>query len=181
VTVTQVQCLFAAKQMEEHFQILCREILTTFGGDESLVLMGIRTRGYTIAQRLVAILGGNLHREIPLGALDISLYRDDLYETMGCPIVRSSEIPFSLKGRSVVLVDDVVFTGRTIRAALDALLDHGRPGRVWLAALVDRGGRELPIQPDFMGIKLDIPRSHRVSVKVREIDGEDSVVLEKPA
>ena len=179
MTDSQIQCLFGARQMEEHFRTLCGAILATFGGDESLVLVGIRTRGYTIAQRLAAILGGNLRREIPLGALDISLYRDDLYETMGCPILRSTEIPFSLKGRSVVLVDDVVFTGRTIRAALDALLDHGRPGRVWLAALVDRGGRELPIQPDFTGIRLEIPMPRKVSVKVREIDGEDSVLLER--
>ena len=103
---------------------------------------------------------------------------DDLTEKAGSPIVRPTEIPFPLSGRTVVLVDDVLFTGRTVRAGLDALLDHGRPKRVWLAALVDRGGRELPIQADFVGLKLEIPSDQRVSVKVRELDNVDGVFLE---
>jgi pyrimidine operon attenuation protein/uracil phosphoribosyltransferase len=119
-----------------------------------------------------------LRKEIPLGALDITLYRDDLSELTGSPIVRPTEIPFTLKDRTVVLVDDVIFTGRTIRAAMDALLDHGRPDRIWLAVLADRGGRQLPIQPDFMGLKLDVPLDRRVSVKVQEVDGVDGVFLE---
>ena len=97
------------------------------------------------------------------------------------PIVRPTEIPFSLKGHTLVLVDDVLFTGRTIRAAMDALLDHGRPNRIWLAALVDRGGRQLPIQADFMALKLEVPLDQRVSVKVQEIDGVDGVFMEARA
>ena len=174
----QAPCLLDAQQMEAHLQRLCREIAAAFGADESLALMGIRTRGLYLAQRLVAMLEHTLQRQIPLGILDITLYRDDLSEMAGSPIVRPTEIPFSLKGRTLVLVDDVLFTGRTIRAALDALLDHGRPRRVWLAALVDRGGRELPVQAEFMGMKLEIPLTQRVSVRMKEVDGEDGVYLE---
>ena len=172
-------CLLDATQMEAHLQRLCREIAAAFGTDESLALMGIRTRGLYLAQRLAAMLEHTLARPIPLGILDITLYRDDLSEMAGSPIVRPTEIPFTLKGRTVVLVDDVLFSGRTIRAALDALLDHGRPRRVWLAALVDRGGRELPIQAEFMGMKLDVPTTQRVSVRMKEVDGEDGVYLER--
>ena len=171
-------CLLDARQMEAHLQRLCREIAAAFGNNESLALVGIRTRGLHLAERLSAMLQDNLQREIPMGALDITLYRDDLSEMAGSPIVRPTEIPFTLRDRAVVLVDDVLFTGRTIRAAMDALLDHGRPDRIWLAVLADRGGRQLPIQPDFMGIKLDVPLAQRVSVKVQEVDGVDGVFLE---
>ena len=174
-------CLLDAQQMEIHLQRLCREIVAAFGNDESLALMGIRTRGLHLAERLAVMLENILQKQIPLGVLDITLYRDDLSEITGSPIVRPTEIPFTLKGRTVVLVDDVIYTGRTIRAAMDALLDHGRPHRVWLAALVDRGGRELPIQADFISLKLDIPLTQRVSVKVKEVDGEDGVFLESLA
>ena len=174
-------CLLDARQMEAHLQRLCREIAAAFGNNESLALVGIRTRGLFLAQRLAAMLEHILQKDIPLGALDITLYRDDLSEMAGSPIVRPTEIPFSLKDRTVVLVDDVIFTGRTIRAAMDALLDHGRPDRIWLAVLADRGGRQLPIQADFMGLKLDVPLTQRVSVKVKEVDGVDGVFLEARA
>jgi pyrimidine operon attenuation protein/uracil phosphoribosyltransferase len=171
-------CLLDAQQMEAYLQRLCREIAAAFGSDQSLVLVGIRTRGLPLAERLAGMLNHILGKEIPVGVLDITLYRDDLTEKAGSPIVRPTEIPFALSGRTVVLVDDVLFTGRTVRAGLDALLDHGRPNRVWLAALVDRGGRELPIQADFVGLKLEIPGNQRVSVKVREVDNVDGVFLE---
>jgi pyrimidine operon attenuation protein/uracil phosphoribosyltransferase len=171
-------CLLDAQQMEAFLQRLSREIAAAFGSDQSLVLVGIRSRGLPIALRLAAMLKNTLDKEVPVGVLDITLYRDDLTEKAGSPIVRPTEIPFALTGRTVVLVDDVVFTGRTIRAGLDALLDHGRPKRVWLVALVDRGGRELPIQPDFVGLKLEIPGTQRVSVKVVEVDQIDGVFLE---
>jgi pyrimidine operon attenuation protein/uracil phosphoribosyltransferase len=177
----QAPCLLDARQVEVHLQRLCREIVAAFGNNESLALVGIRTRGLFLAQRLAAMLEHILQKDIPLGALDITLYRDDLSELAGSPIVRPTEIPFTLKDRTLVLVDDVIFTGRTIRAAMDALLDHGRPDRIWLAALADRGGRQLPIQPDFMGIKLDVPLAQRVSVKVQEVDGVDGVFLEARA
>jgi pyrimidine operon attenuation protein/uracil phosphoribosyltransferase len=164
--------------MEVHLQRLCREIVAAFGNNESLALLGIRTRGLHLAERLSAMLQNILQKETPLGVLDITLYRDDLSELAGSPIVRPTEIPFTLKDRTVVLVDDVIFTGRTIRAAMDALLDHGRPDRIWLATLVDRGGRQLPIQPDFVGLRLDVPLTQRVSVKVTEVDGTDGVFLE---
>jgi len=175
---TPAPCLLDARQVEVHLQRLCREIVAAFGNNESLALLGIRTRGLYLAERLAVMLQDILQKEIPLGILDITLYRDDLSELAGSPIVRPTEIPFTLKGRTVVLVDDVLFTGRTIRAAMDALLDHGRPNRIWLAVLADRGGRQLPIQADFMGLKLDVPLTHRVSVKMREIDGVDGVFLE---
>ena len=175
---TPSPCLLDARQVEVHLQRLCREIVAAFGNNESLALLGIRTRGLHLAERLAVMLQDILQKEIPLGVLDITLYRDDLSELAGSPIVRPTEIPFSLKERTVVMVDDVIFTGRTIRAAMDALLDHGRPNRIWLAALVDRGGRQLPIQADFVGIKLDVPLTQRVSVKVKEVDGVDGVFLE---
>jgi pyrimidine operon attenuation protein/uracil phosphoribosyltransferase len=163
--------------MEDHLQRICREITAAIR-DEDLVVLGIRTRGLHLAERLRAMLAHALDRPVPLGTLDITLYRDDLSELAGSPIVRTTDIPFPLKGRTVVLVDDVLFTGRTIRAALDALLDHGRPRKVWLAALVDRGGREFPIQADFVGLRLTVASGQRVSVKVKEVDGEDAVLLE---
>jgi pyrimidine operon attenuation protein/uracil phosphoribosyltransferase len=171
-------CLLDARQVEVHLQRLCREIAAAFGNNENLALVGIRTRGLFLAERLAIMLGDILGKEIPLGALDITLYRDDLSELAGSPIVRPTEIPFSLRDRTVVLVDDVIFTGRTIRAAMDALLDHGRPDRIWLAVLADRGGRQLPVQPDFMGLKLDVPLNQRISVKMTEADGVDGVFLE---
>ena len=178
---TPSPCLLDARQMDVHLQRLCREIVAAFGNNESLALVGIRTRGLSLAERLVVMLREILQKDIPLGALDITLYRDDLSELAGSPIVRPTEIPFSLKGHTLVLVDDVLFTGRTIRAAMDALLDHGRPTRIWLAALIDRGGRQLPIQADFMALKLEVPLDQRVSVKVQEIDGVDGVFMEARA
>lgn len=175
---TPSPCLLDARQVEVHLQRLCREIVAAFGNNDDLALVGIRTRGLHLAERLLPMLQHILQKEIPLGILDITLYRDDLSELAGSPIVRPTEIPFTLRGRTVVLVDDVIFTGRTIRAAMDALLDHGRPDRIWLAALADRGGRQLPIQPDFVGMKLDVPLSQRISVKLKEVDGVDGVFLE---
>lgn len=175
---SQAPCLLDPRQMDAYLQRLSREIAAAFGHEEGLVLVGIRSRGLPLAERLSTKLGELLGREVPVGVLDITLYRDDLTEKTGSPIVRPTEIPFPLKGRVVVLVDDVLFTGRTVRAGMDALLDHGRPKRVWLAVLVDRGGRELPIQADFVGLKLEVPMNQRVSVCVQEVDGQDGVFLE---
>ena len=158
---------------------IAHEILERNGGAKDLAFVGLRTRGITIAQRLkdkIATIDG---AQLPVGTLDITLYRDDL-DMRGAPVVRGTDIPFSIKGKTVVLVDDVLYTGRTIRAALDALIDLGRPGSIQLAILIDRGHRELPIRPDFIGKNL--PTSHRESVAVRlkEHDGEDRVVIEEP-
>ncbi|HJV91445.1 MAG TPA: bifunctional pyr operon transcriptional regulator/uracil phosphoribosyltransferase PyrR [Holophagaceae bacterium] len=170
-------CQLDPAQMEGALHRMAGDVAARLG-DDNLVLLGIRSRGLPLAERLGAALSKALGREIPVGALDITLYRDDLTELIGVPIVRPTEIPFTLKDRTILLVDDVLFTGRTIRAALDALLDHGRPKTVRLAVLVDRGGRELPIQADFAAVTLAVTATQRVSVKVKELDGEDGVFLE---
>ncbi len=171
-------CQLDANQMDAALRRLAGEIAARLEG-EPLVILGIRSRGLPLAVRLGAAIPPVNGKAVPVGALDITLYRDDISERAGSPIVRPTEIPFSLKDKTVVLVDDVLYTGRTIRAALDALLDHGRPHKVLLAVLVDRGGRELPIQGDFVGTALSVGPGQRVSVKVKELDGEDGVYLEE--
>lgn len=171
-------CQLDATQMDQALRRMAREAADRVPSAEPLVILGIRTRGLPLAERLGALLA-EAGRPVPVGALDITLYRDDLTEKAGAPIVRPTEIPFSLKEKTVLLVDDVLYTGRTIRAALDALLDHGRPRKVLLAALVDRGGRELPIQGDFVGAALAVGEGQRVSVRLKEIDGEDGVHLDE--
>lgn len=158
---------------------IAHEILEKNGGSGDLAFVGIRTRGVTLAQRLSAKIARIDGAALPVGALDITLYRDDL-DMRGAPVVRGTDIPFSIKGKTVVLVDDVLFTGRTIRAALDALIDLGRPQMIQLATLVDRGHRELPIRPDYVGKNLPTSRRESVSVRLREHDGEDRVVIEEP-
>lgn len=146
---------------------------------DELALVGIRTRGVPLARRLAASLLEIAEREIPLGALDITLYRDDLMRhTVGPqPLLRHTEIPFSIDDRRILLVDDVLYTGRTVRAALDALVDFGRPRAIQLIVLVDRGHRELPIKADYVGKNLPTARDEEVRVRIREVDGEDSVSL----
>src|SRR5919197_3066163 len=155
---------------------IAHEILERNAGASDLAFVGIRTRGVTIAQRLTAKIAAIDGASLPVGALDITLYRDDL-DMRGAPVVRATEIPFSIKDKTVVLVDDVLFTGRTIRAALDALIDSGRPKLIQLAVLVDRGHRELPIRPDFVGKNVPTSRSELVSVQLAEVDGMDLVSI----
>lgn len=174
----QGQCPLDAAQMEAAIQGLARDIVSGLRPDEAFVLVGIRSRGLPLAERLALLMREITGRPAPVGALDITLYRDDLTEKAGTPIVRPTEIPFTLKERTVILVDDVLYTGRTVRAALDALLDHGRPTRVLLAILIDRGGRELPIQADFTALAVAVGNHQRVSVKIQELDGEDGVYIE---
>ena len=169
-------CLLDARQMEAHLQRLCREIVAVFGDDETVALLGIRTRGLHLAERLKTMLENILQREIPLGVLDITLYRDDLSELAGSPIVRPTEIPFSLKDRSVILVDDVLYTGRTTRAAINELFDYGRPSRILLACLVDRGSRELPYAADFVAQTLVLPDNLSLEL-TRSAGAESSLVL----
>ena len=142
-----------------------------------LALVGIHTRGAVICRRLHALVTELTGSEVPLGDLDISFYRDDLErrERPAAPVVHDTHLDFQLEGRTVILVDDVLYTGRTVRAAIDALFDYGRPARVQLAALVDRGHRELPIRPDYVGKNLPTSRSQHVQVLVEELDGEDAV------
>lgn len=147
-------------------------------GDEVPAFVGVYTRGVTLAKRVKAALQDEWP-EIALGTLDISLYRDDLDDLKSAPKLESSDIPFALEGTRVVLFDEVIFTGRTTRAALDVLMDYGRPARVDLAVLVDRGGRELPLQPDFVGLKVDTEKEDYVAVRFAEDDDREGVFLKR--
>lgn len=153
------------------------EILELNDGTDRLVLVGIQRRGVQIAERLADVIRDRESVEIPRGALDITLYRDDLQTVGPRPVVGKTHLPVSIDGKVVVIVDDVLFTGRTIRAALDELADFGRPSRIMLAVLVDRGGRELPIQPDVVGKKVDVLPGGRVDVFVPSLDSRDEVVV----
>ena len=146
-------------------------------GVKDLALVGIKRRGVPLAERLAARLSSGRKPTIRVGAIDITLYRDDLQMVAETPIVRGSEISFDINGKTLVLVDDVVFTGRTIRAALSELLDFGRPKAIQLAVLVDRGHRELPIQPDFAAKVIKTRRSDLVDIFLKETDGRDEIVL----
>jgi pyrimidine operon attenuation protein/uracil phosphoribosyltransferase len=146
-------------------------------GVKDLALVGIKRRGVPLAERIAARLNKGRKAKVPVGAIDITLYRDDLQMVAETPIVRGSEIDFDINGRTLVLVDDVVFTGRTIRAALSELLDFGRPEAIQLAVLIDRGHRELPIQPDFCGRVVRTRRSDLVDIYLVETDERDGVFL----
>lgn len=156
---------------------IAHEILERNRGVEGLVLVGIHRRGVPLAKRLAKTISQIEGVEVPVGTLDINLYRDDLSTIGYHPIVRKTEIPFDLSERIVVLVDDVLYTGRTVRAALDALMDLGRPKAIQLAVLVDRGHRELPIRADYVGKNLPTARRENISVKIAEFDDKEEVVI----
>ena len=159
---------------------IAHEIVERTRGVEELAFVGIRTRGVPIARRLAAKVTEISGHPMPVGALDITLYRDDLmrYPVGPQPLVRSTEIPFSIDDKKILLVDDVLYTGRTIRAALDALIDFGRPQSIQLVVLVDRGHRELPIKADYVGKNLPTSRQQSVQVRLTETDGADEVLIE---
>jgi pyrimidine operon attenuation protein / uracil phosphoribosyltransferase len=159
---------------------IAHEILERAGGTEGLALVGIRTRGVSLARRIAARLQAIEGVKVPVGALDITLYRDDLGLKAEAPILRGTDIPFPVAGKTLVVVDDVLYTGRTIRAALDAIMDLGRPRMIQLAVLVDRGHRELPIRPDYVGKNLPTARREIVQVELREHDDQDRVVIQEP-
>jgi pyrimidine operon attenuation protein/uracil phosphoribosyltransferase len=140
-------------------------------------IVGIHRRGAFLARRLRDMLAQMLEAEVPLGDLDIAFYRDDVASRPDAPVVHASHIDFDVTGATVVIVDDVLYTGRTVRAAIEALFDYGRPRRVQLAVLIDRGHRELPIRPDFVGKNLPTSISEHVHVRVRELDGRDEVAI----
>jgi pyrimidine operon attenuation protein / uracil phosphoribosyltransferase len=156
---------------------IAHEVVERNDDASSLAVVGIHRRGAVLARRLQRLLGDLLDAEVPLGELDISFYRDDLGRRQDAPTVHATSVPFDLAGRTVVLVDDVLYTGRTVRAAIEALFDYGRPARVQLAVLADRGHRELPIRPDYVGKNLPTSRAERVNVLVEELDGEDAVTI----
>jgi pyrimidine operon attenuation protein / uracil phosphoribosyltransferase len=162
---------------------IAHEIVEKNAGSEELALVGIHTRGAVVARRLHTLVGELTGSALPLGDLDISFYRDDVAERRPpeSPVVHASHLDFDLSARTVVLVDDVLFTGRTARAAIEALFDYGRPSRVQLAVIVDRGHRELPIRPDYVGKNLPTSRGERVYVRVEEVDGVDEVTISEEA
>ncbi|HAI21989.1 MAG TPA: bifunctional pyr operon transcriptional regulator/uracil phosphoribosyltransferase PyrR [Clostridiales bacterium UBA8153] len=158
---------------------IAHEILEKNRGTSELAVVGVRNRGVPLARRLAERLQQIEGVAVPVGVLDITLYRDDLTTRSDQPVVERTQIPFALRDRRIVLVDDVLFTGRTVRAALDALIDLGRPQTIQLAVLVDRGHRELPIRADYVGKNVPTSRRENVSVRLHEVDGEDAVVIEE--
>jgi pyrimidine operon attenuation protein/uracil phosphoribosyltransferase len=156
---------------------MAHEIVEQNRGAANLALIGILTRGVPMASRMAKAIAAFEDEIVPVGSLDIGLYRDDLQHLSAPPRLRPTDIPVSLDGRRVVIVDDVLFTGRTIRSALNALIDFGRPERIQLAVLIDRGHRELPIRPDYVGKNVPTSRDENIKVRLTEIDGHDEVVL----
>ena len=173
--------LMSADQIERTLRRLAREILDHNRGQQGLALVGIRRRGVPLAERLARALWEIQAVQVPVGHLDINLYRDDLSSVATQPIVQSSAIDFPLSRKIVVLVDDVLFTGRTVRAAMDALVDYGRPKAIQLCVLIDRGHRELPIQAHFVGKTVETDAVEMVEVRLTEIDRREGVLLVEPA
>ena len=174
-TATTMKPLFTADQVQDALESLYQAIVGQLPADGPVAVVGIRTRGEPLGRRIAERLAADTGREIGFGVLDIGFYRDDLSRRRGAPLVRATEIDFDLDEATVILVDDVLQTGRSIRAALQALLDFGRPSIIRLAVLVDRGGRELPIAADFVGTTLQAEPGQRICVKLTEIDGEEGV------
>ena len=164
-------------QMERSLQRMAHEIIEQNLGLEKIRLVGIRSRGVPLAERLSSYLKLITNQEIPVGILDITLYRDDLSTISHQPIIKGSAIDFDIEDSIIVLVDDVLYTGRTVRAAIDALMDFGRPKQIQLAVLIDRGHRELPIKADYVGKNVPTSKEEIIKVALEEIDGEDSVQI----
>lgn len=166
-----------ARAVARTLRRMADEIVELFDGTDDVIVVGIQRRGVQLADRLVQMISEREGVQLPRGALDITLYRDDLQTVGPRPVVGKTHLPWAVDGKRVVIVDDVLYTWRTIRAALDELADFGRPARIALAVLVDRGGRELPIHADIVGKSMTVPTGGRVDVMVAELDGDDSVVL----
>ncbi len=171
--------LWSEKDMEKAITRIAKDIIAD--GPENVALAGIRSRGVPIAEWIARKMEDIRGTRVDVGSLDINLYRDDLSEVHHQPIVRRTELPFAVSGRGIILVDDVLYTGRTIRAAMDALIDYGRPRFIKLAALIDRGWREFPIQPDYVGKALKTTATQNVKVHVKPIDEENVVLIRDSA
>lgn len=169
--------LLDARAMRRTLKRMADQIVEFAGGTDDLVLVGVQRRGVPLARRIVRHIQEQEQVEIPSGALDITLYRDDLQTVGPRPVVGRTELPGDITGKHVVIVDDVLYTGRTVRAALDELADFGRPARIALAVLVDRGGRELPIHADVIGTTVQVQQNEHVDVLVEELDGRDAVIV----
>ena len=178
MALTQVKSqLMSASEIDRTLVRLAHEILEKTKDLDQLAFIGIRRRGVPMAQRLAAKIESLENRKIPVGILDINLYRDDLSTVGHKPQLNATEIPFSVQGKEIILMDDVLYTGRTIRAALDALFDQGRPSRVQLLVLIDRGHRELPIEAKYVGRTVQTADEEIIEVKYQEIDGMEKVLL----
>ena len=173
--------LMSASEIDRTLVRLAHEVLERTQDLERLVFIGIRRRGVPLAQRLSKKIDSLEQRKIPVGILDITLYRDDLSTVSPQPVINATDIPFPVVGKDVILMDDVLYTGRTIRSALDALFDHGRPARVQLLVLIDRGHRELPIEAQYVGRMVQTTDREIIEVKFQEIDGVEKVLLVEKA
>jgi pyrimidine operon attenuation protein/uracil phosphoribosyltransferase len=177
VTIATEEMIMNAVAMKRALQRMAHEILDWNNGASNLALVGLQTRGVFIAKRMAAIIGSVENTTVPVGILDVTMYRDDFRIALKQPTVKVTSIPFDVDGVAVVLVDDVFYTGRTVRSALDAIMDFGRPLRVELAVLVDRGRRELPLTADYVGKRITTQSNEEVRVRMVESDGVDEVTL----
>jgi pyrimidine operon attenuation protein / uracil phosphoribosyltransferase len=175
--VVEKRQLMSAEEIPRTLERLAHEIVEKSGGAKDLALIGVRRRGIPLAERLAKIIRASSRATVPVGTLDITLYRDDLSTVAPQPVVQSSEIPFPIDGCDILLVDDVLYTGRTIRAAINGLFDLGRPRRIRLCVLVDRGHRELPIEATFIGRTVETADSEIIEVRIKEIDHEERVMV----
>jgi len=171
------KAVMSAEEIRRALVRIAYQVVEKNGGCKDLVLIGVHTRGVPLAHRIAAAIKGFEHVDIPVGALDIRLHRDDLKLLEEQPAIRPSDIPTDITDKSVILIDDVLFTGRTIRAAMDALIDFGRPRSIQLAVLIDRGHRELPIRSNFVGKNIPSSKNERIMVLLKENDGRDAVVI----
>ena len=178
VVIREKAQLLSASEIDRTLVRLAHEVVEKSDDLDKLALVGVRRRGVPLAERLARKIEQLENRVIPVGILDITLYRDDLSTISHQPVLSSTDIPFSVEGMDIILVDDVLYTGRTVRAALDALIDFGRPREIQLVVLVDRGHRELPIRADYVGKNVPTSLQESVQVRVQEIDGTDEVVIE---
>jgi len=175
--VVEKRQLLSAEEINRTLQRLAHEIVEKSGGAQDLALVGIRRRGVPLAQRMAELMSGFAGTTVPVGILDITLYRDDLSTIGPQPVVQSTNIDFNVDDRDLVVVDDVLCTGRTIRAAMNGLFDLGRPKRIRLCVLIDRGHRELPVEASFVGRTVETSDTEIVEVRLREVDSEERVVL----
>ncbi len=176
---TTIETVMDKKGIDRAITRISHEIIEKNDGAKSLVIIGILTRGADIAKRIASRIKEIEGVEVPVGLMDINLYRDDVHQKLDQPIIQRTEILFDVVDRNLILVDDVLFTGRTIRAALDQIVDFGRPRSIQLAVVIDRGHRELPIRPDYVGKNIPTSKDDRVLVKLFERDEDDSVLIEK--
>ena len=175
--VRKKKIIMSAQDIERSLDRIALQILEKNMQVDDIVIVGIHTGGVFLADRLHSIIKKRENKELPAGSLDITLYRDDWSRVSQNPIVKKTDISFEVEGKTLILVDDVIYTGRTIRAALDAVMDFGRPSSIQLAVLIDRGGRELPIQPDYTGMEIEVKTDQRIDVLLSEDAGTDEVVL----